>query len=532
MALTPLILLLGSFVLIIGGLMVGGYLRRKTVPLPQYEALLGKCQELQLSLAVRLTREEVEKEFVSRQWFQQCKEQLSEAQESIKQKDQQIIELTSESEQKISKGELHSGYVGKETYNLIAGHYQCLQVKSLEENKTIIQLTAELIKLKNEKENLDQKLNNFNEELTKLQQLSKDNFKNLAHEIFLEKSRDFSQTSKESLDKVLDPFKLQLDSFQNKIEQTRKEDIHDLTSLKKEIENLHKLNGQLSEDAQKLAGALKSDVKIQGNWGEDRLAYILEAEGLTRYLDYSSQGAFKDEQQDVNRKPDYILHLPDGNHIIIDSKVSLNAYVEFFNCTSEKKQYFLKQLVRHITDHIDILAAKNYQSLTGLNAPDFVCMFMGIEPALSLAISEQPDIIKRAMDKKIVIITPTTTMATLKMIKLLWQKENRVKNVEEIFIQCGALYDKFVRFVEEFQKIGANLDAASQSYHLSMNRLKEGQRKGDTILGKFETIKALEAKTNKNMPPQLLKEINHLDEPLVSFDDSKDKPIWVADQLT
>jgi DNA recombination protein RmuC len=268
----------------------------------------------------------------------------------------------------------------------------------------------------------------------------------------------------------------------------------------------------LSEDAQRLAGALKSDVKVQGNWGEDRLKLILEAEGLQRHIDYSSQGAYRHEDDETVRKPDFIINLPDGKHVVVDSKVSLNAYVEYFNCTDDdRKRACLKQLVRNINEHIDGLAAKNYQTLNGLNAPDFVCMFMHFEPALSMALNECPDILQRALNKKIVLLTPTTLVATAKMIRLIWQKENRAKNVEQIFKQCGLLYDKMVSFVEDFEKVGESLHTASASYKSAFDRLKDGKRRGDTILGRFENIKTLEAKTTKSLPTQLLNELDILD---------------------
>ncbi|WP_308199080.1 DNA recombination protein RmuC [Chitinophaga sedimenti] len=197
---------------------------------------------------------------------------------------------------------------------------------------------------------------------------------------------------------------------------------------------------------------------------------------------------------------------------MIDSKVSLNAYVEYFNAADPaQKKESLKQLVRNINDHIDLLANKNYQSLAGLHTPDFVFMFMHFESALTLAMNENPDIFNRALQRKIVIITPTTLVATMKVVKLLWQKENRVKNVEEIFRQCGLLYDKFVLFTEEMQKVGKSITDAGRAYHDAMNRLRDGARKSDTIIGKFQLIQSLEAKTNRKLPDSILNEISLLD---------------------
>ena len=306
-------------------------------------------------------------------------------------------------------------------------------------------------------------------------------------------------------------FKTNRTEFKEKVEATRKEDIQDMTSLKKEIESLQKLNTQLSDDAKNLATALKSEVKMQGNWGEDRLNMILEVEGLQKYIDFSREDMYRDDEQEKNRKPDFILKLPNGKCIIIDSKVSLTAYVNYFNApTAEEKVEYLKQHLRSVTDHINGLADKNYQSLAGLTTPDYVFMFMPVESALTLAMNQNPEIFNNALKRKIVLITPTTLVATLKVVKILWQKENQVKNVEEIFRQCGELYNKFVLFLEDMDKIETALTSASKAHRDAMYSLKDGSKKGNTIIGRFETIKKLEAKTNKEIPEKHLREIELL----------------------
>ncbi len=252
---------------------------------------------------------------------------------------------------------------------------------------------------------------------------------------------------------------------------------------------------------------------MQGSWGEDRLNMILEVEGLQKYIDYSREESYRDNEQERNRKPDFILKLPNQKHIIIDSKVSLTAYVNYFNApTAEEKVEYLKQHLRSVTDHINILADKNYQSLAGLTTPDYVFLFMPIESALTLALNQNPEIFNNALKKKIILITPTTLVATLKIVKILWQKENQVKNVEEIFRQCGELYNKFVVFIEEMDKIETGLNSANKAHQEAMHHLKSGTKKGNTIIGRFETIKKLEAKTSKQMPAKHLAENNLLDD--------------------
>jgi DNA recombination protein RmuC len=349
---------------------------------------------------------------------------------------------------------------------------------------------------------------------------SQDQFKNIATEVLEVKKKTFVEENKRELNNILDPLKLNLKEFKDKVEATRKEDIQDITSLKKEIDILQKLNLQLSDDANNLASALKTDVKMQGSWGEDRLNMILESEGLQKYIDYTREEAYRDDEIEKNRKPDYILNLPNGKCLIIDSKVSMKAYTDYFNAsTVEEKTDLLKQHLRSVTDHITSLANKNYQSLAGLITPDYVFMFMPVESALTLALNQNSDIFNLALKKKIVLISPTTLVATLKVVKILWQKENQVKNVEEIFRQCGELYNKFASFVEEMDKIESALSNATKAHKEAMDSLKNGSSKGRTIIGRFEAIKKLEAKTSKSISERHLRDIEILP------DDDDDKPL-------
>lgn len=413
--------------------------------------------------------------------------------------------------QAITRQEVQEAYVQRDMYDNLLYNLQEKEKELESRINDVIRLNSQLAALGKEKELLDQRLADFGQELARIHDTNREQFRNLATDILREKSRDLADTNKTSLDHILSPLKTDIGQFRKTIEDTRKEDIQDITSLKKEIESLHRLNTQLSEDAQRLAGALRSDVKVQGGWGEDRLKLILEAEGLQRYIDYTSEEVHRDNEAERNRRPDVILKLPDGKHLVIDSKVSLNAYVAYFNASDPgEKKALIKQLVRNINDHIDELSAKNYHSLGSLNTPDFVFMFMHFESALTLALNESPDIFNRALKKKIVLITPSTLVATFKIVRLLWQNENRVRNVEEIFRQCGLLYDKFILFLEEMQKIGNNLRQASASHDEAMKRLKDGKRKNDTIIGKFELIKELDAKTGKNLPDNIATEMDLL----------------------
>lgn len=504
---------------ILGYFILKFYLSKSYVLKAEFDKLLSENSQLKVEIAYRTTKDELSNNYVSKELFAALQQNLDSVNEDIEAKkieitsyQEKILNLTSESEQKLSKDEVARLYVPKDSFEIIRTKLVNAESGLTEKNDTILELNNQLTELRSAEEALNEKLTTFNKEIEALHNLSKEQFKNLANDVLEEKKKIFIGENKKELNTILDPLKTDLNQFKDKIESTRKEDIQDMTSLKKEIESLQKLGLQLSDDAKGLTNALKSDVKVQGNWGEDRLKLILESEGLQKYIDYKTQVGYRDEEQERNRKPDFILNLPNGKHIIIDSKVSLTAYVNYYNATSpEERAGYLKQHIKSITDHIDFLGDKNYQSLLGINTPDYVFMFMPIESAITLAINENPDLFNRALNKKIVLITPTTLVATLKVVKIIWQKENQVKNVEEIFKQCGLLYDKFVLFIEEMDKIGIGLNNANKSYKEAMDRLKDGARKGDTIIGKFETIKKLEAKTNKSIPSKFITDIELLD---------------------
>jgi DNA recombination protein RmuC len=437
------------------------------------------------------------------------KDEVSALKSDNSNKQQIILTLIREKESRISAQELAENYVPLRAHEMVACELADVKFKLNDKEQQVIDLTRSVTTLRKDEEAVNEKLSIFKEELDHLRRLSKEEFRNLAGDILEEKKKLFVEANKSELGNIINPLKNDLDVFRKVVEETRKEDIREMTSLKGEISSLHQLNTQLSDDARNLAKALKSDTKVQGSWGEDRLRYILESEGLQQYIDFNLQQTVRDVDNDINRRPDCILKLPGGKCVIIDSKVSLTAYVNYCNASvPEDRAKYLRQHLKSITDHIDYLSDKQYHALQGLQTPDYVFLFMPIESAITLALNENEDIFTRALNKKIVLITPTTLVATLKVVKIIWQKENQVKNVEMIFKQCGALYDKFVTFLEEMEKVGTGLQHANRSYNEAMDRLKDGVRKGDTIIGRFETIKKLEAKTNKSIPKKYLDELD------------------------
>lgn len=509
------------------GLLVGmllGYcivrltLQKNYSPKTELEEARQRLTAMQLELAGRFSKEEVAAGYVPRALHENINANLQAAYHSLdvevdanRTHQATLLKLTAESEQKLTRTAVEQHYVARESFDIINRKLATAETATGRQEQIILDLNTQLTELRQKETHLNEKLGLFKTELEALHNRSQEQFRNIATEVLEHKKKVFVDENKRELHTILDPFKTNLTEFKEKVEATRKEDIQDMTSLKKEIETLQKLNTQLSDDARNLATALKSEVKMQGNWGEDRLNMILEMEGLQQYIDFSREETYADETAEMGRRPDFILKLPDGKSIIIDSKVSLTAYINYFNAqTAEEKALYLKQHLKSVTDHVNSLADKNYQAIAGLKTPDYVFMFMPVEPALTLALNQNQELFNHALKRKIVLITPTTLVATLKVVKILWQKENQVKNVEEIFRQCGELYNKFVSFLEEMDKIDQALTAAGNAHRSAMNSLKDGTRRGNTIIGRFENIRKLEAKTNKKIPEQHLREIELL----------------------
>lgn len=381
-----------------------------------------------------------------------------------------------------------------------------------DKSKFILDLSRELEKEKAERNALNDRLNTLKDEMNKLHIYFKEQFTLQADAVLEAKSTAFKTANKTELDNILNPLKEKIKEFGDKIHDTREKQIEDVTSLKSEIKNLAELNNQLSDDAKKLVSALKSDSKIQGNWGEDRLKMIIENEGLQRHIDYTKQDVYKSEEYETNKQPDYIIKLPENKSLIIDSKVSLKSYVDYFNSSDiPEKSLHLKKHIESVKNHIDGLSSKEYQKINGINTTDYVLLFMPIENAYTLVLNENPDMFNYALNKKIIILTPTTLVATLKVVKLLWQKEQRVENIEKVFKLCGSLYDKFVGFANDMLEIKKRIRDADNAYDAAMNKLKDGKKRGETIIGRIENIRKLEATVKNKMPDAFLAEIELLE---------------------
>jgi DNA recombination protein RmuC len=322
-------------------------------------------------------------------------------------------------------------------------------------------------------------------------------FSSLAQEIFDDKSRTFSSQSKERLEAVLQPFHLQLNSLKSEIQQTYLNDTRERASLKKELSQLQELNRQMGEEAINLTRALKGDKKLQGNWGELVLERVLEQSGLRRGLEYETQRGYRDETNKLF-KPDVIIHLPEGKDIIIDSKVSLSAWERFCSCEEEKdQQKAMAELVLAIRTHIQTLGTKKYEELKGIRSLDFVLMFMPIEAAFMAAFNHDDKLFTDAFGQKIVVVTPTTLLATLRTIENIWRYEHQSRNSQEIARKAGTLYDKFRGFVEDMDKIGKQLDTCQQTYEGAMNKLTQGR---GNLISQAQQLTELGVQVKKEMP--------------------------------
>ena len=368
-------------------------------------------------------------------------------------------------------------------------------------NTKVLELTGELATQTAINKGLEEKLKTQKEEVDKLQKTFSAEFENLANKILEDKSKKFTEQNKTNLESILSPLRENISKFEKKVDDTYKAEASERNSLKGEIKGLVTLNKQISEEANNLAKALKGDSKKQGNWGEIILEKVLERSGLQKGAEYEMQVSITAE--DGRRvQPDAILYLPEKKHIIIDAKVSLVAYESFVNGqTDEERTRNLAAHVFSVKTHIKGLSEKNYPGLPQLNTPDFVLLFMPIESSFSLAVQADNELFNYAWERKIVIVSPSTLLATLRTIASIWKQERQTRNALEIAKQSGDLYDKFVGFVDDLLSIGKKMNDAKSSYEDAMKKLSSG--KGN-LIRRAETIKELGAKTTKDISPPLL----------------------------
>ena len=352
-------------------------------------------------------------------------------------------------------------------------------------------------------ENIRGKLDTQKIELEELQKKFTADFENIANKILKENSREFTSLNQKNIGDILMPLKEKIEKFERKVDDTYEKGLKDQTELRSAIKNLHELNSKISEEANNLTRALKSDSKKMGNWGEMILDRILEQSGLEKGKEYINQYTDRSEEGTILR-PDVVIRLPEKKHIIIDSKVSLIAYDRFVNSTDEHdKDRWQKAHVDSVREHIKSLSEKSYTDAITLDSPDFVLLFMPLESAFSLALQNDPELFNYAWQRRIVMVSPTTLLATLKTVESIWKHEKQTQNAMEIARQGTSLYDKFVNFIGDLEKIGGQIDSLQHTYQDAHKKLVSG--KGN-LVRQTEMLKKLGIKTEKSLAEKLLPE--------------------------
>ncbi|WOC41322.1 DNA recombination protein RmuC [Polaribacter sp. HL-MS24] len=407
--------------------------------------------------------------------------------------------------------------------SVLEGQNSLLQTSKEYAEKSVLELQKELKFLQQEKEqlltmnsrqeadlrNLQHKLEENKDEVEKLQEKFTKEFENLANKILDEKSVKFTAQNQENIKSILSPLQEKIKGFEDKVTQTHKESIDYHAALRQQIIGLKEMNLQMSKETINLTKALKGDNKTQGNWGELVLERVLEKSGLEKDREYFVQQSFTNEEG-KRVLPDVVIHLPDNKKMIVDSKVSLTAYEQFVNSEDEKdKEQFLKEHVNSLKRHIEQLSEKKYEDIYKIESPDFVLLFVPIEPAFAIALNADNFLYNKAFEKNIVIVTPSTLLATLRTIDSMWNNEKQQKNALEIARQAGGLYDKFHGLLSDLIGVGKKIDASKTDYNAAMNKLFEG--KGNLITS-VEKLRKMGAKAKKALPENIIDRANNDDE--------------------
>ncbi|MFC2123456.1 DNA recombination protein RmuC [Bacteroidota bacterium] len=403
--------------------------------------------------------------------------------------DRRIMDLQSE----VTLNQERVGHLQKEN-DTVADNLEQERQKIIDLNKINSTLSAE-------NKGLEEKLDTQKQEIEKLQKKFTAEFKNLANEILEEKTKKFTDQNKINISEILNPLKERIQEFQKKIEETSKEDIDRHGALRKQIEMLADLNQQMTKDAENLTKALRGESKTQGNWGEFILESILEKSGLVKDREYTVQESVTIGSSRL--QPDVIVKLPDNKNIIIDSKVSLVAYERMVAADEEaERNSYIKHHIDSVRSRVKELSEKEYQKIYDMEGGlDFVLLFMPVEPAFGVAIQYDDRLFLDAYEKNIVIVSPSTLIATLRTISSIWRQEYQNRNALEIARQGGALYDKFRDFTEDLLKVGDNLKSTKKNYDLAMNKLSEG--KGNLVT-RSKNLKELGAKATKSIDTRLI----------------------------
>jgi DNA recombination protein RmuC len=385
--------------------------------------------------------------------------------------------------------------------NLLKTDNSILKAESKSLQDEILNLSKQLTAQKSDSENLQNKLSEHKAEITTLNERFTKEFENLANKIFDDKSQKFTEQNKTNLGEILNPLGEKIKDFEKKVNDVYVSEGKERASLKNQLEMLQQLNQQMSKEANNLTKALKGENKTQGNWGEFILESVLEKSGLVKGNEYKVQESFTNDEG-KRLQPDVIINLPENKTLVIDSKVSLNAYERFSSADTEEERILAsKEHLLSLKTHIKGLSAKSYQSIHQIQSLDFVLLFIPIEPAFALAVQSDSGLFNDAFEKNIVIVSPSTLLATLRTVASIWRNEKQSNNAIEIAKKAGDLYDKFDGFIKDILEVGKKIDQTKSNYSDAMNKLIDGR---GNIISRFEELKTLGAKADKQLPQSLI----------------------------
>ncbi len=395
----------------------------------------------------------------------------------------------------ISDEKINSKFQSEQKQNIIIENAN-LKTYIIDLQSKIEKLQISIAKKETEYIFLEKQFIEQKKEIEEMQKRLTSEFENIANKILKQNSLDFTFANQKNISEILNPLKEKIQLFEQRINETQIQGVKDNTSLREEVKKLHELNSRISIEANNLTKALKGDTKKQGNWGEVVLERILERSGLIKGEEYETQFSIRNDENTLLR-PDVLLKLPDNKHVIIDSKVSLNAYEKLVNAeNNEEKEHFSKLHIESIKNHIKGLSEKNYSNAIGINSPDFVLMFLPIESSFSIAIEKDIELFNFAWDRRVVIVSPSTLLATLKTIESIWKRAKQTQNALEIANEGGKLYDKFCGLVEDLKKLGNQLETVNKTYQEANKKLYTGN---GNIINKIENLKNLGAKNTKSI---------------------------------
>jgi DNA recombination protein RmuC len=397
---------------------------------------------------------------------------------------------------------LEKSYLPKSQYSQLVDQLNDSKFNETTLQNKVLELTASLASLKAQNIEWDKRLMEQSQEIKVLQEKAKLEFEQISQAIMEEKSRKFTNQNEENLNRLINPLKDHIAKFEENMQKRFLEESLDRNTLKGEISSLKQLNQQISQDAINLTSALKGNSKFQGDWGEAQLETLLQQAGLEKNLHYLIQES-KTNEAGKKQRPDFIILLPNKKHLIIDAKVSLTAFERYHRVEETKeKEKALQEHLFSLRKHIRDLGEKKYQQISSLESPDYVLLFVPIEPAFSLALQSDATLFQEALERNIVLVTTSTLLATLRTVSFLWNQDKQSKNVAEIARQSGLLVDKFVSFLEDLKDVADKLMKAQESVHAAMNKLSQSPRKAETLVGRVKYISQLGASHSKSIPTE------------------------------